>query len=64
MSQNDIDKYIDSPLLGRSKLPSESERKVLEEAVNSMPVAVFQALNRKMNAMGLAITILSKDEIQ
>ncbi len=49
--------YIDSPLLGRSRLPTDQERSALAESVADMPVAVFQELNKALNARGFAIHI-------
>jgi len=54
-----MDDMINSPLFGMSRKPSEREQEVLENFVQEMPVAVFQALNTMMNVHGFLLHISS-----
>lgn len=49
--------YIESPMLGRSRVPDDAERAAVAETVADMPVAVFQELNKAFNARGLMLHI-------
>jgi hypothetical protein len=50
---------IDSPLLGKSRVPSGEEETWIINFVNECPVAVFQALNNRLNERRLCIAISS-----
>jgi hypothetical protein len=54
---------IDSPIFGPSVEPSEAERQAIADLLKSMPVAVFQELNRCFNQKGLCIQIISLREV-
>jgi len=49
--------YIDSPILGRTKLPAESERRKIKEMVEDCPLGVFQELNKYFNSIGKMMNI-------
>jgi hypothetical protein len=46
-----------SPIFGPTRGASEEEKASLQKMVEDVPVAVFQALNRKLNERGLCLSI-------
>jgi hypothetical protein len=46
-----------SPIFGETRHPTVSERDQIAALVETVPVAVFQALNIKLNKRGLLISI-------
>ena len=54
--------YIESPIFGKSEVPDDNERAHIKELVDKFPVAMFQEINKKLNAKGLCLSIASKEE--
>jgi hypothetical protein len=57
-----MDDFIDSPIFGKSRIPTEAEKKELSRIVINLPVAVFQALNIALNARKLCLLIQALPE--
>ena len=55
---------FNSPIFGETRHGSDDERKQIAKAVAETPVTVFQELNKKMNELGLFISITAKTEVQ
>lgn len=55
--------FIESPLLGKSAIPTEAEIADIGRFVRFMPVTVFQQLNQAFNTRGLCISIATKNEV-
>jgi len=53
---------IDSRIFGPTRMATVEEQEQIQKLVEVCPVSVFAALNRKFNAMGLMITIDTKQE--
>ena len=49
--------FIDSPLFGLIQVPDEYDAERLRIMVESSPLAVFQALNKALNARGMRLHI-------
>ena len=48
---------IDSPIFGKTRLPSDEERVEIKKLCQSLPIGVFGELNKILNARGFCITI-------
>jgi hypothetical protein len=53
-----------SAIFGETRTATEEERDAIQALVADVPVAVFQELNARLNARGLVMAIMSKDELQ
>lgn len=53
---------FNSPIFGETRHATDEEKAAIQRAVEETPVAVFQALNKHMNARGLLIGIGDLDE--
>ena len=48
---------VDSPLFGKTKLPTEADTQRLTEECQALPIGFFQVLNKFMNKRGLCLSI-------
>jgi hypothetical protein len=55
-------RVFDSLVFGPTRDPMPSEEVAIAKSVADTPVAVFQALNKMLNARGMRICILTVDE--
>lgn len=49
--------YVDSPLLGKTKVPTESDIIEIKKIVEDCPLGVFQELNKYFNTKQLCLNI-------
>lgn len=54
---------IDSPIFGKTRMPSDEERAAIRATVQELPVGVFQELNKNLRERGLMLSIESVDEV-
>ena len=52
-----MNKEFNSPLFGKTRDATDDERSQIKSFVDDTPVAVFQELNKNLNARGLCIMI-------
>lgn len=56
--------YINNPILGKQKVPTEEERLLIKNIVEDCPLGVFQELNKHFNSIGLQLLINTRLELQ
>jgi queuine/archaeosine tRNA-ribosyltransferase len=56
--------YFESPVLGKTRDATPDEKIEIQKMVDDTAITVFQVLNKRLNELGLAITIMSLEEIQ
>ena len=57
-------KYIESPLLGRSRIPTKKESEAIEKLTKECPAACFQEVNKYLNSLGLVFSIQKIPELE
>lgn len=48
---------MNSPIFGETRIPTDTELKLIKQLVEDVPVGVFGILNKKLNELGFAIKI-------
>lgn len=55
---------FNSPIFGPTREATDAEREAIRKAVAETPVAVFQEMNKALNARGFMSLITTKEEVQ
>lgn len=55
--------HINSPVFGVTKIATDAERALVAMCVAATPVAVFQELNKALNARGVCLSIAALEEL-
>jgi hypothetical protein len=53
---------LSSPLFGETEKPSSEERELINQFADEVPVALFQALGKKLNSLGYMLSVSTLDE--